>query len=67
MPMQVCLLDLEYNLPVQVRDVALGLTNDDEPESEVGKVGYAGSPGVCASISGKRLIILCLWLFWDRD
>ncbi len=34
---QVCLLDLEYNLPVQVRDTALGLTNDDEPQSDVGK------------------------------
>jgi len=33
----VCLLDLEYNLPVQVRDQALGLTNEDEPQSDVGK------------------------------
>lgn len=30
-------MDLEYNLPVQVRDQALGLTNDDEPQSDVGK------------------------------
>lgn len=35
--MQVCLLDLDYNLPVQVRDTALGMNNDDEPESQVGK------------------------------
>mmetsp|Transcript_29226 Transcript_29226/g.64686 ORF Transcript_29226/g.64686 Transcript_29226/m.64686 type:complete len:459 (-) Transcript_29226:408-1784(-) len=34
---QVCLLDLDYNLPVQVRDYALGIQNDDEPESAVGK------------------------------
>lgn len=34
---QVCLLDLEYNLPVQVRDQALGMTNDEEPQSDVGK------------------------------
>lgn len=34
---QVCLLDLEYGLPVQVRDQALGIANDDEPESQVGK------------------------------
>lgn len=34
---QVCLLDLEYGLPVQVRDQALGLDKGDEPESEVGK------------------------------
>ena len=36
-PTQVCLLDLDYNLPVQVRDTALGLTNDEEPQSDVGK------------------------------
>jgi hypothetical protein len=34
---QVCLLDLDYNLPVQVRDTALGVANDDEPASDVGK------------------------------
>jgi hypothetical protein len=34
---QVCLLDLEYGLPVQVRDTALGMANDDIPESAVGK------------------------------
>lgn len=33
----MCLLDLDYNLPVQVRDQALGMTNEDEPQSEVGK------------------------------
>ncbi|EFJ46954.1 hypothetical protein VOLCADRAFT_61843 [Volvox carteri f. nagariensis] len=34
---QVCLLDLEYGLPVQVRDTALGIKPDDEPQSDVGK------------------------------
>ena len=34
--MQVCLLDLDYNLPVQVRDQALGI-EDDVPQSEVGR------------------------------
>ena len=33
---QVCLLDLDYNLPVQVRDQALGI-EDDLPESLAGK------------------------------
>jgi pre-mRNA-splicing factor RBM22/SLT11 len=35
--MQVCLFDLEYGLPVQVRDHALGIMADEEPQSEVGK------------------------------
>lgn len=36
---QTCLLDLEYGLPVQVRDQALGLI-DDLPKSEVNKEYY---------------------------
>ena len=34
---QVCLLDLDYNLPVQVRDKALGTLDEGLPESLVGK------------------------------
>ncbi|KAL4859438.1 Zinc finger CCCH domain-containing protein 40 [Chlorella vulgaris] len=34
---QVCLLDLEYGLPVQVRDQALGMANEGLPESDAGK------------------------------
>lgn len=34
---QVCLLDLDYNLPVQVRDKALGLQDEDLPESVTGR------------------------------
>lgn len=34
---QVCLLDLEYGLPVQVRDHALGLQDEGLPESEAGR------------------------------
>lgn len=33
----MCLLDLDYNLPVQVRDQALGVEDDALPESDVGK------------------------------
>ncbi|KAA6419845.1 MAG: zinc finger CCCH domain-containing 40-like [Trebouxia sp. A1-2] len=34
---QVCLLDLDYNLPVQVRDSATGKEVEDLPESDVNK------------------------------
>lgn len=34
---QVCLLDLDYNLPVQVRDKALGIEGDELPDSVAGK------------------------------
>ena len=35
--LQVCLLDLEYGLPVQVRDQALGKTDEGLPESTAGR------------------------------
>lgn len=34
---QVCLLDLDYNIPVQARDSALGVEDEVLPESDVGK------------------------------
>ncbi len=34
---QVCLLDLDYNLPVQARDSALGVEDAALPESDAGK------------------------------
>ena len=37
---QTCLLDLHYNLPVQVRDTALGITND-APRSEINREYFA--------------------------
>ena len=39
---QVCLLDLEYGLPVQVRDTALGInTSDSIPKSDVNREFFA--------------------------
>jgi len=37
---QTCLLDLEYGLPTQVRDTALGVTND-APTSDINREYYA--------------------------
>jgi len=37
---QTCLLDLEFGLPVQVRDTALGL-EDNAPRSDVNKEYFA--------------------------
>jgi pre-mRNA-splicing factor RBM22/SLT11 len=34
---QVCLLDLDYNIPVQARDAALGVEDEVFPDSDVGK------------------------------
>ncbi|XP_010491303.1 PREDICTED: zinc finger CCCH domain-containing protein 4-like [Camelina sativa] len=39
---QVCLLDLDYGLPVQVRDTALNITTHDSiPKSDVNRVYFA--------------------------
>ncbi|CAN6704832.1 unnamed protein product [Malus baccata var. baccata] len=39
---QVCLLDLEYGLPVQVRDTALAISSDDAiPKSDVNREFFA--------------------------
>lgn len=37
---QTCLLDLEYGLPTQVRDTALGLANE-APTSDINREYYA--------------------------
>jgi pre-mRNA-splicing factor RBM22/SLT11 len=37
---QTCLLDLEYHLPTQVRDTALGVSNE-APTSDINREYYA--------------------------
>lgn len=54
--LQVCLLDLDYNLPVQVRDQALGADPDDElPESDVGKEYALAERAKDGTLQGKYL------------
>ncbi|CAG8492103.1 6360_t:CDS:2 [Funneliformis mosseae] len=47
---KTCLLDLQYNLPVQVRDTALNITND-APRSEINREYFA------QNIEGKVSLI----------
>lgn len=64
---QTCLLDLEYHLPTQVRDTALGVTNE-APTSEINREYYAQNqetkvralpcPPACAAYGGGMYIIL---------
>ena len=62
----MCLLDLEYGLPVQVRDQALGMTNEGLPESDPGKEyalqrmqvrrrDFAGCGRGCGGLQGRPL------------
>ena len=51
---QVCLFDLDYGLPVQVRDTALGIEKDEIPESAVGKE-YQLNEAVGAGRGGWQL------------
>lgn len=53
---QVCLLDLKYGVPTQVRDAALGLTNDGAaPRSAVG-VEYALTQEAAQGTLGQRYL-----------
>lgn len=56
---QVCLLDLEYGLPVQVRDTALSInSNDAIPKSDVNREYFAEEHDrrVCFSLLSQILI-----------
>ena len=53
---QTCLLDLEYGLPTQVRDTALGIQND-APTSDINREYYAQN--MEAKVSHMRLLSLC--------
>lgn len=61
---QVCLLDLEYGLPVQVRDTALAInSNDAIPRSDVNREYFAEEHDrrVCFSIHGGCTGFLLIW------
>ncbi|CAJ0625513.1 7464_t:CDS:2 [Entrophospora sp. SA101] len=51
---QTCLLDLQYNLPVQVRDTALNVTND-APRSDINREYFAQN--IEGKISGPESLI----------
>jgi pre-mRNA-splicing factor RBM22/SLT11 len=56
---QVCLLDLEYGLPVQVRDTALAInSNDAIPRSDVNREYFAEEHDrkVCFTFHGYILL-----------
>lgn len=75
---QVCLLDLEYGLPVQVRDTALSInSNDAIPKSDVNREFFAEEHDrrvlhstVLASSSGFYVhaanFTSVVILLWDR-
>lgn len=75
---QVCLLDLEYGLPVQVRDTALSInSNDAIPKSDVNREYFAEEHDrrVCAfSVQASSSVFYVhaanftsvVILLWDR-
>lgn len=50
---QTCLLDLQYGLPTQVRDTALGMTNE-APTSDINREYYAQNVRLSARFEGGR-------------
>ncbi|KAG8738721.1 Pre-mRNA-splicing factor slt11 [Ceratobasidium sp. 414] len=56
---QTCLLDLEYGLPVQVRDTALGRKNE-APSSEINREYYAQNMDgkVCSDLAAQVMLSL---------
>jgi len=62
---QTCLLDLEYGLPVQVRDTALALKNE-APSSDVNREYYAQNMEnkVCYVMVLRVMAVLILWAFF---
>jgi pre-mRNA-splicing factor RBM22/SLT11 len=50
---QTCLLDLEYHLPTQVRDTALG-TSNEAPTSDINREYYAQNQETKVRLSPSR-------------
>ena len=55
---QTCLLDLEYHLPTQVRDTALGVANE-APTSDINREYYAQNQE-----AKVRAASLCVWEYF---
>lgn len=60
---QTCLLDLEYGLPIQVRDTALRI-KDDLPRSEVNKEYYIQNMDSEVSCNCKMNMFLDHYSSW---
>ena len=71
---QTCLLDLEYGLPVQVRDAALKI-KDDLPRSDVNREYYLQVQSRCSPLDMcKPIFVFREWTLtwlpqnpWDRE
>lgn len=60
---QTCLLDLEYGLPIQVRDTALRI-KDDLPRSEVNKEYYIQNTD--SEVSNSFCIMYFIIVFFSK-
>ena len=63
---QTCLLDLEYGLPTQVRDTALGVESE-APTSEINREYYAQNMEAKVGIISKHCMVPVINLTFTRS